>query len=191
MSFFIPGRTTCAICDEPIALRWQASQLPYVAPTMPDAVARLTQRFAHRACWAEWEYGPSVRAAAYDLIRRGAGSDAPLKVIFLEQFLIVFWIPVLRSYRLDDLDLLVTLDIPSSESSGLTDFLLTSFAQPAFAGEYQAGAYMWRTQWQGATVQVTVLEDQQVVDTWLVPANRHRYWLAGLQAMLIMSEPDH
>jgi hypothetical protein len=53
MSFFLPDRLTCCLCDHLIGSRREAAQLPYAHPDDVGELARHGRAWVHRRCWNE------------------------------------------------------------------------------------------------------------------------------------------
>ncbi len=68
MSFFIPRRLTCFLCDRIIGERVEAAQLPYAHPDDVGELARHGRGWVHRACWSQSSLRPQWAQSAVRLL---------------------------------------------------------------------------------------------------------------------------
>ena len=184
MPFFIPNRTKCAICHQPIEHRFEAAELPYIDPAVSSSLSQLARTFVHRQCWKEWEYAKLYSQSAFDLAKRGNQENSALKIEFEGDELILFWIAALNSYQLQDYHLLVTVEMPLAERSAIVNFLIAAFSHPGFTEELQTDSYLFKARWVDSGIEFTLFEDMEIVDRFIVPPERHSCWLAAMKAII-------
>lgn len=147
MPFFIPGRSKCAICHQPIKHRFDAAELPYIDPNVSKSLSQLARNFVHLQCWKEWEDAKLFSTLAFDLVSKGSCDDSPLKIEFESDELILFWVVALNSYRLQDFKLLVTVEMPLVTFPGIVDFFVSALSHQEFKKEYQIVSDIWKARW--------------------------------------------
>jgi hypothetical protein len=185
MPFFIPGRTTCAICNQVINNRFDAAQLPYIHPTTSSSLSQLSRRFVHRSCWKEWKHAQLFSTGAFNLIKEGASQDSALKIEFDCDGLIVFWVMAMNSYRLQDFNLLVTLNIPLQEAFRMGNHFVSALSQKDFPSLFLIEPYIWKARRiDSDNVELTVSEEGQIVDKFVVPLDRRRCWVDALNEII-------
>ena len=184
MPFFIPNRTKCAICHQPIENRFEAAELPYIDPAASSSFSHLARNFFHRQCWNTWENAKFYARAAFDLAKRAENQNTAFKIEFEADELIVFWVTALNSYQLKDFNLLATVELPLASSPGILNFLISVLSQQGITEEYQFEDYIWKARWVDANIELTLFEDMEIIDKFLLPKDRHRIWLAALKVIL-------
>lgn len=70
MSFFLPNRLDCSICERTIVTRMDAARLFYAHPDDVGDIARYGRAWVHRKCWNTWSIREAwARSAARLLIQ--------------------------------------------------------------------------------------------------------------------------
>ena len=184
MPFFIPNRTKCAICHQPIENRFEAAELPYIDPAASSSLSQLARNFVHRHCWNEWENAKFYAHSAFHLAKTAENQNTAFKIEFEGDELIVFWIAALNNYQLKDFNLLATVELPLESSPAILNFLISVLSQPDITEEYQFEDYIWKARWVDANIELTLFEDMETIDKILLPKYRHSIWIAALKVIL-------
>lgn len=172
MSFFIPGRTTCAICTRGIEHRSQAARLPVVDPAQAPHLAPHARRYVHRDCWETWSEQDAYRTAAVAVLARPAGQDAVMMPTIGGPGLVWFEVPSLRGFRIEDLDLLTTFVLSRSDTCRVANWLRRVMAG-AMSEVLTVGAETWKI---GAPDQLVRSQDGQPIEVVRLPSGALPRW---------------
>lgn len=187
MSFFIPGRTTCAICGQPIDERSAAAQLPFVAPDDVPDLAPLGRGFVHRGCWQKWGERERFVAAASALLARAEIDASTLAPSVEGRNLVSFRVSALGAFRLQDLEALVVVDIPASDACPLASWL-ESCARQSAAADLPVGTESWHVGIREDGVELVRSVDGEVFEIVTLPRERLAEW-AGVVARMCRDAP--
>jgi len=182
MSFFIPGRTTGAICERSIEHRWQAARLPFADPEQVAELAALARRFVHRDCWQRWEARGRYSAAAMSLILRRRDEHAGPIPLASGPGIVWFDVPALRGFRVEDLNELITLEIPRADSCGFARWLEDAAADNA-VGEVIVGADAWRLERAGLGVELTRSQAGERIEVVTMNQDRLDVWATVVRSL--------
>jgi hypothetical protein len=180
MSFFIGGRTKCSICHQVLNYRHEAALLPYIHPSVSASLAALGRTYAHRKCWIDWDSAKLFASAAYGLVKEGTPSDSSIKIELAQDNLILYWVPALKSYRLQDFSLLTIIDISLKDFPVFPDFLISAISQKDFESLFSGETYNWEIKQKGLNTEFTCSQDHEVIERFIVPNNRKALWLNAL-----------
>lgn len=182
MTFFIPDRTLCSICEQPLAHRWHAAQLPYADPAVVGELARMGRRYVHRACWNAWRDRDAYATSALALRSRDPGTVADAAVVDRDATLFWHEVPALGTFRLEDLHVLFTLEIPTGDACRLAGSLREA-ASAVGVSELAAGGELWRLRREGSRIEVARSCNGELLELADVPFERYLRWVEAVRAM--------
>jgi len=175
MSFFIPGRTTCAICECAIEHRWQAAQLPFADPAEIGDLATLARRYVHRSCWDGWSARERYSQSAMSLIARsqaqlgeGSGVDQAQRIAWRD-------VPALKSFRVEDLMVLVTFDIAWADACRVADWLRDAVSLPTVES-LGLPVETWQLRRDGGRIELVRLQADEPIEVIEVSPDRLMRW---------------
>ena len=131
----------------------------------------------------EYQYAIFYPQQAFDLAKRAENQNPSFKIEFEADELIVFWLTALNRYQLKDFNLLATVELPLASSPGILNFLISVLSQPGITEEYQFEDYIWKARWVDANIELTLFEDMETIDKFLLPKDRHSIWIAAMKAI--------
>lgn len=185
MSFLFPGKTKCPICDEPIEKPSEATRLPYVDLNKFPELGRFFRCFIHRKCWPNWNKAKAYAQAAYELVVEASPEDFEPKICFAREQVIIFWVEALNSYRLEDFDLLVTVEIPAAICTPIIDFLYSvSLQRNNFDKQAIIGCQVWSAKPMDSNIEIEIIEGKRVLSRFRVSKQRLSLWLSGLDKVI-------
>lgn len=168
MSFFLPGRLRCFLCNELVATRREAALLLYARPDEVGEFAKHGRSWVHRACWNSWDMRERWAASALQLMAAAADT------------VVVDGVACQRSAKelllvdpIHALSLAIPLPLVSSVRSCLRD-----------GGAVQLGATEWRFEKGPHKTRVLGQQQGEIFEELYVP-NGH--WGAVLEAVLRQS----
>jgi hypothetical protein len=185
MPFFFGGKTKCSICNQVIDHRHEAAILPYADPSTLGSVAKLSRSFVHRKCWARWEHARNYSVSSFDLAIHSSQTRTPISIMFAEDELIMYRVPALKGYRLQDFSLLVILELPVEFEYGLVDFFKSALSNTDLAGSYSCKSYDcdWRFHWNNLNdleLELFNYQHQEIMEKFSLPFERKGVWLSAL-----------
>ena len=185
MSFLFPGKTKCPICGEPIEKSSDATRLPYVDLNKFPELGPFFRCFIHRKCWPNWNKAKVYAQAAYELVVKASPEDFQPKICFACEQVIIFWVKALNSYRLEDFDLLVTVEIPAGICTSTIDFLYSvSVQRNNFEKQAIMGSQVWSAKAMDSKIEIEIIEGKRVLSRFRVSKQRLSLWLYGLDKVI-------
>lgn len=182
MSFFIPGRTACAICERGLEHRWQAARLPDADPQEAPGLVVLARRYVHRSCWDAWSEREPYSAAAMALVARSRESDTAVTPVVEGQGMVWSDVVATRSFRVEDLSALVTFDVPWGDTCRFARWL-DRIGATAAADEITVGGQTWRTRRQDEHVEVVRSQANDVIEVVHLRRGRLHVWATLVQRL--------
>ncbi len=141
MSFFIPGRTRCAICGEPLVHRVDAAQLSTISPAVLPEWAKLSRAFVHRLCWEHWPHRDAYACAARNMLLQAPVQETERR-LFERDGLFLIELPSVRIFRILDTWAPLTADVPAGDAAGLPSAVLAALSNHT-ALELTVGSATW------------------------------------------------
>ena len=187
MSFFISNKTKCVICNKSIVNYFEASQLPYVEPSIAEALAQYARRFVHQRCWFDWEYADTYSDLAYRLVVTRHPDDSPLRKIFELDKLAVFWSEAQHSYRLEDFSSLVFVDISQGNQLSLLNFLISAFSHKKVNWQNLAYKIDWEVKPANHAREFTIYNELGFVKRFVISSKRSSVWILALEEICNLS----
>jgi hypothetical protein len=181
MSFFIPGKTTCGICKQTIQARIDAAQLPYAHPDDVSLdVAKLSRSYVHRDCWDNWELAVPYASSAFNLISKHSDPSSP-QLEFSQDGVIVLSILNGKSYRLQDLDTLATIELSIEENPETINFFIQALTKEGFKGQFITHPYNWNVEYLEKSLKLTSSQSGELIEEFLVSPIKQKTWLIALR----------
>lgn len=181
MSFFIPGKTACGICKQTIQARIDAAQLPYAHPDDVSLdVAKLSRSYVHRDCWNNWELAVSYASSAFNLISKHSDPASP-QLEFSQDGVIVLSILNGKSYRLQDLDILATIELPIEGNFETINFFIQALTKEEFKGQLMTHPYDWNVEHLENGLKLTSSQSGEPIEEFLISTIKHKTWLIALR----------
>ena len=179
MGFFIADQTTCPLCEKVIQERSHAAQLPYVHPSVDLPPAFRTRPFVHRTCWASWPARESFIAAAEQLVRASSDQDDDRVVQSVRDGLVIErWHQELLRVR--DVELLVTIDVPTNKLTEFSHWINTCDQAPD-ASIFEVGTLKWSIAAEDGSAELVLTDaDGEQIERLTFPAARRAQWLTAL-----------
>jgi hypothetical protein len=175
VSFFLPGRTTCAICHRPIEERSHAARLPFVDPADAGELATGSSSYVHRACWEVWPERDRYVDAAASLLARAHDDANPQSPNVEDNDLVWFRVPAAKAFRLQDLERLVTVDIPAARADDVARWL-SDAARGAPADAMTIGDDTWALRPAGNGLELVHTQDGETIEVVEVSRERLGDW---------------
>lgn len=183
MSFFIPGRTRCALCDEPIAQRADAAQLPFVSPSVLPEWAKLSRAFVLRRCWEHWPHRDTYAWAARELVLSAPEQPAQRRR-FEHEGLFLFEVPAVKGFRILDTWAPLTVDVPGQDAARLASAVLDAFAHRTALAQ-DVGPTRWTLDPTGSDGWVlTLSQEGEPFECLELPAARQVLWTELMTELL-------
>jgi hypothetical protein len=175
MSFFLPGRSLCALCEAVIGALVDAARIPYVDPASAPSLTFPGNPHVHRPCWDAWTSVDAFAAASEAVYARPGNPATPL-VARLDHTLL-FEVPMVAGLRIVDVRVPVQLDLRRDGAADLRTALL------AGVGRVGLGAYDTEVEPADGGVRVTLRQAGEPVEAFTLSAARRGAWLLLLEAL--------
>lgn len=165
MSFFLPGRLRCFLCNELVATRREAALILYAHPDEVGDLAKHGRSWVHRACWNSWNMRERWAASALRLMASAADTVVVGGVACRRSAMELLLVDPFHA-----LSLAIPLQLVSSVRSCLLD-----------GGAVQLGGAEWRFEKGEHETRVLGQQEGEVFEELYVP-NDH--WGPVLEAAL-------